>query len=145
MSCVRACADVGIFSRPPHPSSLLPPSLSSPPSLLLRQTPRKYALAWSDFHLYGRVRPWDGLIVLVRAPVRTGPEPPLRDTYVFRGYLLGGTTLVGAWRHITDSVHTIPLEGTFVVSRLDEPPEPEPSEPASPQPCGAQEGTGAPA
>ena len=56
--------------------------------------------------------------MLVRAPVHTGPDPPLRDTYVFRGYLLGGTTLVGSWRHVTDSVHSIPIEGTFVVSRI---------------------------
>ncbi|KAI0752946.1 hypothetical protein C8Q80DRAFT_1267409 [Daedaleopsis nitida] len=84
------------------------------------ETPRKHALAWDDFHIYGRVRAWDGLIVLVRAPVHTGPLPPINDTYVFRGYLIGGTTLVGAWRHVTDSVHSIPVEGTFVVSRLQD-------------------------
>ncbi|RPD55503.1 hypothetical protein L226DRAFT_574533 [Lentinus tigrinus ALCF2SS1-7] len=80
------------------------------------ETPRTPALAWRDFRIYGRVRPWDGLVVLVRAPA----DPRERDTYVFRGYVVGGEAIVGAWRHVTDSVHSVPVEGAFVVGRLDE-------------------------
>ncbi|RDX45583.1 hypothetical protein OH76DRAFT_1486236 [Lentinus brumalis] len=80
------------------------------------ETPRTAALAWRAFHIYGRIRPWDGLVVLVRAPA----DPRERDTYVFRGYLVGGDALVGAWRHVTDSVHSVPVEGVFVVGRIGE-------------------------
>ncbi|KAJ3019324.1 hypothetical protein NUW54_g113 [Trametes sanguinea] len=41
------------------------------------------------------------------------PDP--RDTAIFCGYLLGGMNLIGVWRNVTDSVHTIPVEGPFKV------------------------------
>ena len=105
-----------------HPPSSTRLTLTTSPHLILpharhdalRQTPRAAALAWRDFRIYGRVRPWDGLVVLVRAPA----DPRLRDTYVFRGYVVGGDVLVGAWRHVTESVHSVPVEGAFVVGRL---------------------------
>ena len=86
------------------------------------QTLHRHALAWGDFRIYGRVRAWDGLVVLVRTPIWHGPGLPPHDTFIFRGYLVGGPrgNLVGSWRHVTGNVHSIPLEGPFVVSRLDE-------------------------
>ncbi len=86
------------------------------------QTIHRHALAWGDFRIYGRVRAWDGLVVLVRAPIWHGPGLPPHDTFIFRGYLVGGRrgNLVGSWRHVTGNVHSIPLEGPFVVSKLDE-------------------------
>ncbi len=86
------------------------------------QTQTHHALAWGNYCIYGRVRSWDGLIVLVRAPApdpdHLSPFPDRLEPYVFRGYLLGGANLVGAWRHVTDSIHTIPVEGPFVVSKV---------------------------
>ena len=86
------------------------------------QTLRRHALAWGDFRIYGRVRAWDGLVVLVRTPIWHGPGLPPHDPFIFRGYLVGGArgNLVGSWRHVTGNVHSIPLEGPFVVSKLDE-------------------------
>ncbi|KAI0357969.1 hypothetical protein OH77DRAFT_1475866 [Trametes cingulata] len=88
------------------------------------ETLPRHALAYGNFRYYGRVRSWDGLVVLVRAPAPSlaplSPDPDHLDTYVLRGYLVGGTNLVGAWRHVTDSIHTIPLEGPFVVSKVAE-------------------------
>ncbi|KAI9069728.1 hypothetical protein FKP32DRAFT_1599723 [Trametes sanguinea] len=94
--------------------------------IITGETLTRHALAWGDYRIYGRVRSWDGLVVLVRAPALEShlppPDPDPRDTAIFRGYLLGGTNLVGAWRNVTDSVHTIPVEGPFVVSKTVETP-----------------------
>ncbi|TBU21907.1 hypothetical protein BD311DRAFT_869690 [Dichomitus squalens] len=78
-----------------------------------------HALAWGDFRIYGRVRSWDGLVVLVRAPIWDGPGLPPHDTFIFRGYVVAGRNLVGSWRHVTGNIHSIPLEGPFVVSKRD--------------------------
>ncbi|KAI0824486.1 hypothetical protein BC628DRAFT_1377875 [Trametes gibbosa] len=90
--------------------------------IITGETERRHALAWGNYHIYGRVRSWDGLIVLMRAPAREpdllSPFPERLEPYVFRGYLLGGANLVGTWRHVTDSIHTIPIEGPFVVSKV---------------------------
>ena len=64
------------------------------------------------------MRAWDGLVVLVRVPV-DGAEHD--EPYVFRGYVVGGRTLVGAWRHAMHNPHQPPYEGMFVVSRMDAP------------------------
>ena len=73
------------------------------------------------------MRLWDGLVVLVRVRVAdlahgdgdagTGGGG-WAYAHVFRGYVLGGRTLVGAWRHATASAHSVPFEGTFVVSKM---------------------------
>ncbi|KAI0640478.1 hypothetical protein C8Q79DRAFT_1015256 [Trametes meyenii] len=93
--------------------------------ILTGETSARHDLAYGNFTYYGRVRAWDGLVVLVRAPAaprvpQFGRDPDTLDTYVLRGYLVGGDNFVGAWRHVTDSVHTIPIEGPFVVSRVVE-------------------------
>ncbi|OSD00575.1 hypothetical protein PYCCODRAFT_1370942 [Trametes coccinea BRFM310] len=101
--------------------------------IITGETLTRHALAWGDYRIYGRVRSWDGLVVLVRAPALEShlppPDPDRRDTAIFRGYLVGGTNLVGAWRNVTDSVHTIPVEGPFVVSKTVETPLPSPQQP----------------
>ncbi|KAG5649931.1 hypothetical protein H0H81_001432 [Sphagnurus paluster] len=56
------------------------------------------ARAWHPFTYHGRIRPWDGLVALVRTPKRA------QDGYlgraVFCGYVVGGEVLVGAWRMV---------------------------------------------
>lgn len=73
----------------------------------------------------GRVRSWDGLIVLVRAPApdphHLSPFPDRLESYVFRKVPpRGREPLVGSWRHVTDSIHTIPVGGPFVVNKVVE-------------------------
>ena len=57
--------------------------------------------------------------MLVRTPIWEGPGLPPHDTFIFRGYIVAGRNLVGSWRHVTGNVHSIPLEGPFVVSKVD--------------------------
>jgi len=40
------------------------------PCFTISQTGEHYGEAWGHFSIYGRVRAWDGLIVLLRVPVR---------------------------------------------------------------------------
>lgn len=49
-----------------------PPSLSAY-DFSYPQTDRRHALAWNNFTFYGRVRPWDGLIGILRRSVRHFP------------------------------------------------------------------------
>ncbi|KAI0326393.1 hypothetical protein GY45DRAFT_1374008 [Cubamyces sp. BRFM 1775] len=91
-------------------------------------TPRQHALSWGDYRIYGRVRAWDGLVVLLRLPAPSpdfvSPFPSRLQPYVFRGYLVAGKNFVGSWRHLTDSIHTVPIEGPFAVSKIETPPSP---------------------
>ncbi|KAG5638910.1 hypothetical protein H0H81_008679 [Sphagnurus paluster] len=64
--------------------------------LLHGSTPAAPARAWHPFTYHGRIRPWDGLVALVRAPRRAKDEYLGRA--VFCGYVVGGEVLVGAWR-----------------------------------------------
>ncbi|KAH9933441.1 uncharacterized protein B0H18DRAFT_1115442 [Fomitopsis serialis] len=65
---------------------------------------------------YGRIRPWDGLVALVRVPL----QPPGRfGVYIFRGYIVGGKNFVGSWRVRTDNTRAVPLEGPFIMSRVE--------------------------
>ncbi|KAI0759283.1 hypothetical protein BD413DRAFT_617880 [Trametes elegans] len=93
--------------------------------LLTGTTHPRHARAYGNFIYYGRVRSWDGLVVLVRVPgphlAPLSPRPETLDTYVLRGHLLGGVNFVGAWRAANggDTVHVLPIEGTFAVSKVD--------------------------
>ncbi|EED79734.1 predicted protein [Postia placenta Mad-698-R] len=62
----------------------------------------RHGQAWNHFHFYGRVRPWDGLIAIVRVPVE-GPH-------------LG--SFVGSWRLRANNRNAVPLEGPFAMSKV---------------------------
>ena len=79
------------------------------------QTLPRHGEAWHHFRFYGRVRRWDGLIVLVRNPVER--DGAAGSTYIFRGYLVANQNFVGSWRAFTTNAHAIPLEGPFIASR----------------------------
>ncbi|KIM38129.1 hypothetical protein M413DRAFT_30278 [Hebeloma cylindrosporum] len=85
--------------------------------LLSGQTPPQHAVWYSGgtgYTFYGRVRPWDGLIGIMRVGAvgrrvglglgmgmdgdGGGQEPVLLDTTFIFGYLVGETTFVGEWR-----------------------------------------------
>ncbi|KAI0640141.1 hypothetical protein C8Q77DRAFT_1214451 [Trametes polyzona] len=74
--------------------------------------------AWHHYRFYGRVRKWDGLIVLVRIPT----EMPMIMRQIFRGYLIGNKNFVGSWRMYNENRQAIPLEGPFALSRIEETP-----------------------
>ncbi|KAF7796201.1 hypothetical protein EIP86_007375 [Pleurotus ostreatoroseus] len=77
------------------------------------QTIPRHAEAWHNYVFYGRVRAYDGLIALVRKPI------VFQDfgIQIFRGYLVGGTTLVGNWRSFRQNPAELAQEGPFVVRR----------------------------
>lgn len=77
------------------------------------ETLQRHGEAWNHYRFYGRVREWDGLIALVRVPMFE------RDlgTYIFRGYIIGGTNFVGRWRAWTKTLDRVPLEGPFTMTR----------------------------
>ncbi|VDB84188.1 unnamed protein product [Peniophora sp. CBMAI 1063] len=87
--------------------------------ILTGETDDNHGLAWGHFTIFGRVRAWDGLVALVRAPAEPG-----RPRWVFRGYLHYGQAFVGAWRGMTNipgQARAVPWEGPFVLNRRAEP------------------------
>ena len=99
------------------------------------QTSVKQGEAWGFYYYIGRVRRWDGLVVLLRIPVRyvhSRLTPPnimvypdqIRDPVgsrgrvVFKGYV-HGQSLVGRWRDTATDMHALGYEGGFVFCRQD--------------------------
>ncbi|KDQ53675.1 hypothetical protein JAAARDRAFT_61082 [Jaapia argillacea MUCL 33604] len=82
------------------------------------KTDTRHGEAWDAFQYYGRVRPYDGLIAIVRIPI--SPATGLPDLeggrIIFRGYVHAGQTFVGTWRSWTPDGKAIPLEGPLVMS-----------------------------
>ncbi|CDO73394.1 hypothetical protein BN946_scf185013.g28 [Trametes cinnabarina] len=78
----------------------------------------RHGEAWHHYRFYGRVRKWDGLIVLVRIPTRL----PWNLKTIFRGYLIGNKNFVGSWRSYHENRNAIPLEGPFALSRVEDRP-----------------------
>ncbi|KAF9447852.1 hypothetical protein P691DRAFT_670651 [Macrolepiota fuliginosa MF-IS2] len=75
-------------------------------------TDRRHALAWNDHTFYGRVRPWDGLIGILRLSNWPRPNPVF-----FYGYLVGDETFVGNWRFAALDPNIPAWESAFVMSR----------------------------
>lgn len=102
------------------------------------QTDLCHGQAWSHYLFYGRVRTWDGLIVILRVPVSGAPlcvfalfydlttlatflfQRFAQGGWVFTGYLVGGQNLVGNWRATEQDVGVPAWEGPFVMSRRDD-------------------------
>lgn len=59
------------------------------------------------------MRKFDGLIALVRKPVTFHGL----GVQIFRGYLVGGKTLVGNWRAFHPNPAELAQEGPFIASR----------------------------
>lgn len=95
------------------------------------QTLPRHGEAWHHFRFYGRVRRWDGLIVLVRVPTLF----PAAGKAIFRGYMVGERNFVGSWRSYAENIQAIPVEGPFALSRVEDtgsrPPSPLPHSPSS--------------
>ncbi|KAF9055743.1 hypothetical protein BJ165DRAFT_441283 [Panaeolus papilionaceus] len=71
---------------------------------------------WGRVGVYGRVRPWDGLVGILR--VSQNNEE--RDTYMFIfGYVVGGENFVGEWRLAMTDPTAPAWSGAFVMSRKE--------------------------
>ncbi|KAJ3835109.1 hypothetical protein EV361DRAFT_886824 [Lentinula raphanica] len=84
--------------------------------LITGHTSEEKGAAWGHYDFIGRVRLWDGLIVLLRTP----RDPTRSDLgrWLFRGYL-HDHNLVGHWRETGTSPNLPGYQGGFVAHRLD--------------------------
>ncbi|TFK98200.1 hypothetical protein BDV98DRAFT_585076 [Pterulicium gracile] len=81
------------------------------------QSSCKHAVAWFHIKLFGRVRPSDGLIVLIATmskPAQTDVSP---HRWMFRGYL-HSDNLVGRWRSTAPDMRSIGSEGAFMLTKV---------------------------
>ncbi|KAH9921199.1 uncharacterized protein BXZ73DRAFT_79974 [Epithele typhae] len=83
-------------------------------------TPARYAQAWHAYTLYGRVHPWDDVVVLLHIEVPPADGGGALST-VFCRYVVSERTLIGAWQQATASTHAAPLEDTFIIFKVDRP------------------------
>lgn len=86
--------------------------------LITGKTGEHYGEAWGHFSIYGRVRAWDGLIVLLRVP--SNPLEEHLGKWIFKGYL-HGQNFVGRWRETSTPWNSIGYEGGFVVYKTGAP------------------------
>ncbi|KAF9460340.1 hypothetical protein BDZ94DRAFT_1284000 [Collybia nuda] len=82
--------------------------------LITGKVSERRASAWGEYTIIGRVRPWDGLIVLLRTPRFSE-----HGQWIFRGYL-HNRNLVGRWRETSTPVDAAGLEGAFLLSKQDD-------------------------
>ncbi|THU83391.1 hypothetical protein K435DRAFT_844066 [Dendrothele bispora CBS 962.96] len=79
--------------------------------LVTGETGEAEGSAWGHYNLIGRVRPWDGFIVLLRTP--KDHQNSGLGRWIFRGYV-HDRNLVGRWRETATGVRDIGYEGPFV-------------------------------
>ncbi|GLB43740.1 putative imidazolonepropionase activity [Lyophyllum shimeji] len=77
-----------------------------------------HAAAFHAFHYHGRIRPWDGLVLLVRTPARS--EDAFLGQTLFYGYLVGRDTVVGNWRIKSADPGVPAWEGVWCMSRRED-------------------------
>lgn len=70
--------------------------------------------AWGRFILRGRVRAWDGMVVLSKEY-----NPDGRGRWIYRGYVLAGGSFVGRWRDSFTPGELSGYEGPFVLNKRD--------------------------
>ncbi|PWN28374.1 hypothetical protein BDZ90DRAFT_212529, partial [Jaminaea rosea] len=68
--------------------------------------------AWGRFVLRGRVRAWDGMVILSKEY-----RPDGRGRWLYRGYALAGAALVGRWRDSFTPREMSGYEGPFVLRK----------------------------
>ncbi|KAF8495009.1 hypothetical protein JB92DRAFT_3230351 [Gautieria morchelliformis] len=81
--------------------------------VLTAQTGDHFGSVWGHKSYYGRVRGWDGLILLFS--VATPGEPSL----IFSGYIHGSTNLVGRWHETATPVDLPGWEGVWSMIKIE--------------------------
>ncbi|CAE7060182.1 unnamed protein product [Rhizoctonia solani] len=71
--------------------------------------------SWGSFKLRGRIRAWDGMIILVKD--YDGPNTQGRGRWLYKGYIVSGGNWVGRWRDTFTSERLSGYEGVFSVTR----------------------------
>jgi len=71
--------------------------------------------AWHHYEYYGRVRPWDGLIGILRVP-----RNALQGMAILYGYISGGKNFSGNWRWWLSDPLMPAWESAVVMSKRDE-------------------------
>ncbi|EJD03492.1 uncharacterized protein FOMMEDRAFT_166890 [Fomitiporia mediterranea MF3/22] len=98
-------------------------------------TEERHGDAWCHYMYYGRLREWDGLIVLVGVPLssifasshnrdsrfsQNDVNERLWGKWIFRGYLHGGQNFTGRWRHYAYDLFAPAYESAFTLSKRDD-------------------------
>ncbi|KAH7871063.1 hypothetical protein F5879DRAFT_946349 [Lentinula edodes] len=84
--------------------------------LVTGKTSEENGAAWGHYLFVGRVRLWDGFIVLLRTP--RDPTRSNLGRWLFRGYLHDGN-FVGHWRETSTSPNLTGYRGEFVAHNRD--------------------------
>ncbi|KAF8707625.1 mitochondrial carrier family, partial [Rhizoctonia solani] len=71
--------------------------------------------SWGSFKLRGRIRAWDGMIILIKD--YDGPNTQGRGRWLYKGYVVSGGNWVGRWRDTFTSELLSGYEGLFSVTR----------------------------
>ncbi|CEH19380.1 hypothetical protein CBOM_06708 [Ceraceosorus bombacis] len=88
-----------------------PPGDSEAYEILLSGTGHS---AWGRFILRGRIRSWDGMMIMTKEY-----RPDGRGRWLYRGYAVAGGRLVGRWRDTFTPENMSGYEGCFLLSRRD--------------------------
>ncbi|KAG1738427.1 uncharacterized protein EDB91DRAFT_1249341 [Suillus paluster] len=85
--------------------------------IITGETYEREGPAWGSFSFIGRVRPWDGFVVLLRLPTHVAHS--YHGRWIFKGYV-HERSLVGRWRETGTAVDQVGYEGGFVLCKVDE-------------------------
>ncbi|KAK7055324.1 hypothetical protein R3P38DRAFT_3253402 [Favolaschia claudopus] len=100
---------------PAHDPTRVPPCTGIRDIIFTGATDLCHGQAWNHFTFYGRVRLWDGLIVILRV----SPKPQL-GTLFFYGFVVGGHKFVGNWRVASQDVGVPAYESAFSMARRED-------------------------
>ncbi|KAF8841882.1 hypothetical protein BDN67DRAFT_966604 [Paxillus ammoniavirescens] len=78
-------------------------------------TEEPYATAWIGYKYIGRIRPSDGLVVLLREPLDSQRVELGRA--LFRGYIVSSRNFVGRWRHVSSGEQPAEWESVFTLCK----------------------------
>lgn len=79
--------------------------------IIIGETEEPYATAWNSYRYIGRVRPCDGLVVLLREPSDGS------GSFLLRGYVISSRHLVGRLRNLLGNEEATEWESTFCLSK----------------------------
>lgn len=71
--------------------------------------------AWGRFVLRGRIRSWDGMLIMTKEY-----RPDGRGRWLYRGYVVAGNRMVGRWRDTFTPEDMSGYEGCFLLHRRED-------------------------